>query len=75
MELLCNEVPFGYTYEINAINLSDDRKSARVEVRSVLDILGMRFVSRTVETLVRDRRVVLVEHVEGRAWVSESPGM
>ena len=75
MELLGNEVPFGYTYEINAINLTDDRKSARVEVRSVLDILGMRFVSRTVETLVRDRRVVLVEHVEGRAWVSESPGM
>lgn len=75
MELLGNEVPFGFTYEIKKITLSEDRKSAMVEVRSVLDIIGMRFVSRTVETLVRDRRVVLVEHVEGRAWISESPGM
>ena len=75
MELLGNDMPFGYSYEINKITLSDDGKSAEVEVRSVLDIIGMRFVSRTVETLVRDRRVVLVEHVEGRAWVSESPGM
>jgi len=75
MELLGSDVPFGYSYEVNRITLSGDGKSAEVEVRSVLDIIGMRFVSRTVETLVRDRRVVMVEHVEGRAWVSESPGM
>jgi hypothetical protein len=75
MELLGNDVPFGYTYEINTITVAEDGKSAKVELRSVLDIIGMRFVSRTVETLVRDRRVVLVEHVEGRAWVSESPGL
>ncbi|KGM57235.1 hypothetical protein N799_10395 [Lysobacter arseniciresistens ZS79] len=75
MELLGNDIPFGYTYEINKITLSEDRKTAKVEVRSVLDIVGMRFVSRSVDTLVRDRRVVLTRHTEGRVWVSESPGM
>ena len=75
LELLGNDVPFGFSYEINRITLSEDGESAEVEVRSVLDIIGMRFVSRTVETLVRDRRIVMVSHVEGRTWVSESPGM
>lgn len=75
MELFGSDVPFGYTYEINKITVSDDRKSAKVEVRSVLDIVGMRMVSRSVDTLVRDRRVVLAKHTEGRVWVSESPGM
>ena len=75
MALLGDEVPFDFSYEINRITLSDDSKTAKVEVRSVLDVTGMRFVSRTVETLVRDRRVVLVTHVEGRTWISESPGM
>lgn len=71
--LLGDEMPFDASYQINKITLSDDNKRATVEVRSVLDMAGARFVSRSVETLIRDRRVVKSAHVEVRIWVSESP--
>lgn len=72
---LGDRAPFNASYEINKITLSDDRKSATVEVRSVLEMAGARFVSRSVETLVRRHRVVLNSHVEARMWVSESSSM
>ncbi|MGH8073740.1 MAG: hypothetical protein ACREO4_06670 [Lysobacter sp.] len=54
--------------EIKAIKLSPDRKSAEVEVRSVMSFAGMKVVTRSVDTLIRERRRVLARSSVGRGW-------
>ena len=54
--------------EIKSIKLSPDRKSAEVEVRSVMSFAGMKVVTRSVDTLIRERRRVLARSSVGRGW-------
>lgn len=53
-------IPLRYQQTIKSVTLSDDGRSAKVEVSSVLELPGVRMVSRGRDTVERSRWKVLV---------------
>lgn len=54
--------------EIKSIKIAPDRKSAEVEVRSVMSFAGMKVVTRSVDTVIRKHRRLLTRSSVGRGW-------
>lgn len=59
-------------YEIHSIEFSPDRKSAKVDISSTLDVAGsiMNFSTRSTQTLIRRNGKVLLQRSDSRGSVS-----
>lgn len=72
--MLGNDGTFDYTYDIKKITLSEDRKTATVDVRSVMRLPGAVVTSRQVDTVVRRQFRMFATGSEGKSWMGRDEG-
>jgi hypothetical protein len=66
---LGRNAPFEYSQTIISISIAPDKHSAQVELRSTLQLPGMRMTARSRETVIRHRWKTLLQRSEGTVLV------
>ncbi len=72
-EITGGDVPMEHEQTITDITLAPDKRSAEVEMRTLVAAPGLRMTARTRDTVVRKRWRMWITHSEGTTFVGPAP--
>lgn len=66
------DAALAYSQTIVSVTIAPDKSSAVVEIRSMLQLPGVRMTSRYQDTVTRQQWRTRIQHSEGAAWIGLS---